>query len=99
MVALRAHRERERERDGTPKAVTVAAWRVTILIEAPAPLLSAGAIVFSTFALEMLAPLFTTDFARAEKRLLRTCRRESLDPNRKRLPLVFRAQAGILTNR
>jgi len=59
------------------------------------PAIERWAIVFSTFALEMLALFFTTGTSRAEKRLLRTCRREGSDPNKKRRPLVFRVQAGI----
>jgi len=63
------------------------------------PAIERWAIVFSTFALEMLGLLFTAGYSRAEKRLLKICRREGIDPNKKRLPLILRAQAGLLATR
>ena len=61
------------------------------------PAIERWAIVFSTFALEILT-LVTLRFAtEAEKRLSRVLRREAIDPNRKRLPLLLRAQKGVLS--
>ena len=62
------------------------------------PAIERWAIVFTTFALEILNLLATRSrqTLRAEVLLLRTLRREAIDPNNKRLPLLLRAQSGVL---
>ena len=56
------------------------------------------AIVFTTFALDLLCLLRdrTAHSRRAEQRLIKTLRREGLDPNKNRQSLLLRAQAGHL---
>lgn len=62
------------------------------------PAIERWAIVFTTFALEILNLIRTRRrrASRAEHLLLRTLKQEAIDPNKKRLPLVVRAQSGVL---
>jgi putative transposase len=55
------------------------------------------AIVFTTFALELLNLLVLRPASGTERKLSRVLRREGIDPNKKRLPLVLRAQKGVLS--
>lgn len=62
------------------------------------PAIERWARVFATFALEILNLLIggPRHASRAEHRLLRTLKREAIDPNKKRLPLAIRARNGLL---
>jgi putative transposase len=62
------------------------------------PAIERWAIVFATFALEILHLSLGSYPPPFERRLVKTLKHEALDPNINRLPLLSRAQAGLLAS-